>query len=297
VALPVRFGLYLTQARKSWPRILDDFLLAEELGFDTAWLHDHLIDPEGEGVRSFHEAWTLLSAIAARTSRIRLGILVTSNTFRHPALLAKEAVVVDHVSDGRLTLGLGAGWNEEEHRRYGLPFPASAERVDRLEEAVQVLRLLMSQPRTTFSGRYYELNDAPLEPAPIQRPGIPILIAAHRPRMLGIAARYADQWDTFASQPGTSTDGVGDDIAQRVYRFNAACIDVGRDPSLVRRSTSPLANVFESASAFEGFARRHRSLGFTDFLLDPPAPEDLGRMRTIAARTVPALRAEFDAGP
>ena len=292
---PVRFGLFMTQAGKSWDRILGEFQLAEELGFDTAWLHDHLIDPvEGES-RSFHEAWTLLAAIAARTSRIRLGILVTSNTFRNPALLAKEAVVVDHVSGGRLILGLGAGWNEEEHRRYGFDFPSAAERVDRLEESVQILHSLMSQPRTTFEGRHYRLVDAPLEPGPIQRPRIPILIAAHRPRMLRIAARYADQWDTFASLKGTSTNGVDDDITERMRRFNAACEELGRDPATIRRSTSPVANVFDSEATFVDFARLHRALGFTDFLVDPPPPERRELMRTIAKWTIPALRVELDA--
>lgn len=291
----VRFGLFMTQAGKSWDRILGEFQQAEELGFDTVWLHDHLIDPVAGESRSFHEAWTLLAALAARTSRIRLGILVTSNTFRHPALLAKEAVVVDHVSAGRLILGLGAGWNEEENRRYGFEFPPAAERVDRLEEAVQILHSLMSTPRTTFEGRHYRLLDAPLEPGPVQQPRIPILIAAHRPRMLRIAARYADQWDTFASLPGTSTDGIGDDLAERIRRFYAACVEVGRDPASVRRSTSPVANVLESESTFIEFVRRHHGLGFTDFLMDPPQGGRVSSMRDIAKRTMPMLREELDA--
>jgi F420-dependent oxidoreductase-like protein len=295
MSLPVRFGLYMTQAKKTWDQILAEFQEAEDLGFDTAWLHDHLIDPVESPDRSFHEAWTLLAAIAARTSRIRLGILVTSNTFRHPALLAKEAVVVDHVSAGRLILGLGAGWNEDEHRRYGFDFPSAAERVDRLEEAVQILHSLMTQTRTTFEGHYYRLVDAPLEPGPIQRPRIPILIAAHRPRMLRIAARYADQWDTFASQSGTSTDGVADDIFERMRGFDEACVEVGRDPAEIRRSTSPAKNVFDSEATFVEFARRHRALGFTDFLADPPPAERLDLMGRIARQRIPELRAELDA--
>jgi alkanesulfonate monooxygenase SsuD/methylene tetrahydromethanopterin reductase-like flavin-dependent oxidoreductase (luciferase family) len=247
---------------------------------------------EGARVRPFHEAWTLLSAIAARTSRIRLGILVTSNTFRHPALLAKEAVTVDHVSGGRLILGIGAGWNEDEHRRYGIDFPPAAERVDRFEEGVQILHLLMSQDRTTFDGRFYRLVDAPLEPKPVQKPRIPILIAAHRPRMLRIAARYADQWDTYPSIPGTSTQGVTDDLADRMRQFDSACEATGRDPSEIRRSTSPEGNVFGSPEIFVDFVRRHHALGFTDFLADPPRG-GLGALRTIALETIPALRADL----
>ena len=208
-----RFGLFLSQANKSWSQTLDDFQMAEELGFDHAWLVDHLVDTDGPPENGCLEGWTLLSAIAARTSRIRIGILVSSNTFRHPALLLKEAVTVDHVSDGRLILGIGTGWNVDEHRRYGIDLPEPAERVDRFEEAIQLISALMGQERTTFEGRFYRSDDARLRPPPIQRPRIPILIAAHRPRMLRIAARYADQWDSFAAMPGTATDGVETELA------------------------------------------------------------------------------------
>ena len=194
---PIRFGLFMSQAGRSWEEILDGFLLAEELGFDHGWLVDHLVDTDlGPGVACL-EAWTLLAAIAARTSRIRIGVLVTSNTFRHPALLLKEAVTVDHISHGRLILGLGSGWNVDEHRRYGIPLQPPAERVSRLEEAVELIDLLQRQERTTYAGHFYQTEDAPLDPGPIQQPGIPLLIAAHRPRMLRLAARFADQWDTF----------------------------------------------------------------------------------------------------
>src|SRR6478736_4009325 len=122
-----RFGLFMSQAGRSWDEIVEGFLLAESLGFDHGWLVDHLVDTDhGPGV-PIHEAWTLLAAVAVRTSRIRLGVLVTSNTFRHPAILLKSAVTVDHLSGGRLVLGMGAGWHADEHRRYGIELPAPAE--------------------------------------------------------------------------------------------------------------------------------------------------------------------------
>jgi len=121
--------------------------MAEELGSNHAWLVDHLVDTDGPPENGCLEGWTLLAAIAARTTRIRLGVLVSSNTFRHPAFLLKEAVTVDHISDGRLILGIGTGWNEDEHRRYGIDLPVPRERVDRFEEAIQVISLLMSQER------------------------------------------------------------------------------------------------------------------------------------------------------
>ena len=129
--------------------------MAEELGFDHAWLVDHLVDTDGPPENGCLEGWTLLSAIAAKTARIRIGILVSSNTFRHPALLLKEAVTVDHVSNGRLILGIGTGWNVDEHQRYGIDLPAPVERVDRFEEAIRLISALMSQERTTFAGRFY----------------------------------------------------------------------------------------------------------------------------------------------
>jgi alkanesulfonate monooxygenase SsuD/methylene tetrahydromethanopterin reductase-like flavin-dependent oxidoreductase (luciferase family) len=288
---PLRFGLFLSQASLTWPQVLDDFVAAEALGFDHAWLVDHLIDTDGTPEDGCLESWTLLAAIAARTQSIRLGVLVTSNTFRNPALLLKEAVTVDHISRGRLTLGIGTGWNADEHRRYGFDLPAPAERVDRFEEAVQLISLLMSQERTTFDGRYYRLDDAHLEPRPVQQPRIPILIAAHRPRMLRIAARYADQWDTFAAIPGASTDGVEAEIADQIAGLDAACREVGRDPAEIRRSTWVTAEALRSTDAYLDFVRRHHRLGFTDFSTVRPAPGDEPVLRTIATEIIPELRA------
>ena len=148
--LEPRFGVFMSQANKPWSQVLDEFVRAEELGFDTAWLVDHLLDTDGPPEHPCLEAWTLLAAIAAHTSRIRIGVLVTSSTFRHPAILAKQAVTVDHVSGGRLTLGMGTGWHEGEHRRYGIDLPPAVERVDRLAEAVELVVRLMTEPRVTF---------------------------------------------------------------------------------------------------------------------------------------------------
>ena len=287
----LRFGMFLSQASRSWDEILADFLQAEELGFDHAWLVDHLVDTDGAPEDGCLEGWTLLAAIAARTSRIRLGVLVSSNTFRNPALLLKEAVTVDHISGGRLVLGIGTGWHEDEHRRYGFDLPPAPERVDRFEEAVQLISLLMSQDRTTFDGRYYRLEDAHLEPRPVQQPRIPILIAAHRPRMLRIAARYADQWDTFAAIPGTATDGVEDEIADRIAALDAACAAIGRDPAEIRRSTWATSEALRSTDAYLDYVRRHRRLGFTDFATVRPDPGDAEVLRRVATEIIPELRA------
>lgn len=290
---PIRFGLFMSQAGRSWDEILDGFRLAEELGFDHGWLVDHLVDTDlGPGVPCL-EAWTLLAAIAARTSRIRIGVLVTSNTFRHPALLLKEAVTVDHVSGGRLILGLGSGWNVDEHRRYGIPLQPPAERVDRLEEAVELIDLLQRQDRTTYAGRFYQVEDAPLDPRPIQQPRIPLLIAAHRPRMLRLAARFADQWDTFPTIPGAATDGVTLSVARQAEILETACNELGRDPHTIRRSTwAEASDVLTSPAAFEAFVETYRRLGFTDFsaVLPPPGQRDV--LGQVARHVIPGLRAE-----
>lgn len=286
-----RFGLFMSQANKPWTQVLDEFVMAEALGFDHAWLVDHLVDTDGPAENGCLEGWTLLAAIAARTSRIRLGVLVSSNTFRHPALLLKEAVTVDHISNGRLILGIGTGWNEDEHRRYGIDLPEPKERVDRFEEAIRIISQLMSQERTTFAGRFYRLEDARLQPPPIQRPRIPILIAAHRPRMLRIAARYADQWDTFAAIPGTATDGVEAELAERIGQLDDACRDIGRDPAEIRRSTWATSEVLRSVDRYLEFVGRHLRMGFTDFTTVLPAPGDEGVLRSVAEEVIPALRA------
>ena len=290
--LEPRFGLFMSQANKPWSQVLDEFIMAEELGFDTAWLVDHLLDTDGPPEHPCLEAWTLLAAIAARTSRIRIGVLVTSNTFRHPAILAKEAVTVDHISGGRLILGMGTGWHGEEHRRYGIEMPPAVERVDRLEEAVELVVRLMTEPRVTFEGRHYRTDDAVFEPRPVQQPRIPLLIAAHRPRMIRIAARWADQWDTFPELAGAATDGVTTSVEERMAAFEAACAVAGRDPGTVRRSTWALPAAVASEAAYEAFARRQLELGFTDVSV-VPLGVPVERLRRIAETVVPVLRAEF----
>ena len=295
MSLEPRFGLFMSQANKPWSQVHDEFALADELGFDHAWLVDHLVDTDGPPEHGCLEAWTLLGALAAGTRRIRLGVLVSSNTFRSPSLLAKEAVTVDHVSGGRLILGIGTGWHADEHRRYGFDLPEPVERVDRLEEAVQILVRLQEEPRVTFHGAHYRVDDAVFEPRPVQRPRIPLLIAAHRPRMIRLAARYADQWDTFPELPGAATEGVTTTLEERVAQFEAGCTAAGRDPGSVRRSVWAPPVAVASQAAYLDFARRHLAMGFTDVSV-VPAGVPAERLRDIARNVLPVLRAEFAPG-
>lgn len=285
-----RFGLFLGQAGSSWSQIVERFGRAEELGFDQAFLVDHLQPTDGSDDGPVLEAWSLLAALATTTSRIRIGALVTSSTFRHPAVLAKQAVTVDHISGGRLILGLGTGWHEPEHRHYGVPFLNAGERVSRLAEAVEMIDSLMRQERTTFHGRQFTLEDAPFEPRPLQRPRVPFLIAAHRPRTISIAARFADTWDTFPATDGTATEGNEEGVPRQVDRFERLCREAGRDPALVRRSTWTGGQAMADPRTYRAFVEDHARLGFTDFTTGLPGPADSGTVRIIAADLIPDLR-------
>ena len=192
---PLTFGVVIAQHQYTWPELVSQWKLAEELGFDSIWLFDHFMalyaDPDGPCL----ETSTLLAALAQETSRAKIGVLVYGNTHRHPAVLAKEIVTVDHVSNGRAILGIGAGWNEREHRAYGIPFPSAGDRVEMLDEALQIMESLFTNTRTTFHGAHYDLEDAPFAPKPVQEK-LPVLIGGKRPRMLKVIARHADLWDT-----------------------------------------------------------------------------------------------------
>jgi F420-dependent oxidoreductase-like protein len=170
------------------------------------------------------EAWQVLSAWAATTERVRIGTLCTGVTFRHPGVLARMVATLDHVSGGRAMLGIGAGWHEGEHASFGLPLGGARERLDRLEEAIQVIRSLLEQPRTTFHGRHYQVTVALGEPRPVQR-HVPLLVGGGgEKRTMRIAARYADMWHGW---------GTPDVIAHKVEVLRTHCTDVGRDPEAV----------------------------------------------------------------
>lgn len=196
----MKFGLDVSQHQLRWDDVLARTRLAEEAGFDGAWVFDHFKPLYGDPNGPCLEAWTLLAALAAATKRIRLGTLVTGITYRPPSVLATEAVTVDHVSNGRLELALGAAWNAEEHHALGLGWPAPSERIDRLEEAVTVINLLMTEDDATFEGRYYRLAGASYRPRPVQQPRPPLWIGGGgEQRMLPLVARRADVWHGFGS--------------------------------------------------------------------------------------------------
>jgi len=197
---PIRFGIQTGQQFASWDEIVRIWQRAEALGYDTAWTYDHFVAVMMDPFDPCLEAWSCLAALAVQTRRIRIGALVTGNTYRHPAILAKIATTVDLISGGRLEFGIGAGWYEPEHLMFGLPFGSARERCERLDEALSVMRALWGEAQPSFAGRHYQLSAAIAEPKPVQRPHPPITIAgAGEKRMLPIVARHADAWSSFGS--------------------------------------------------------------------------------------------------
>ena len=229
----MRFSIW-PYAGQPWDAVCEIAAHCEQTGWDAVYFADHFM-PNSEGRDPLDgdvlECWSALAGLAAVIPRVRLASLVTSVTYRHPAVLANIAATVDQVSNGRLTLGVGAGWQENEHAVYGLPLGTVRERMDRFDEAVQVLRSLLRAPRTTFSGHYYQLHDAPCQPAPVQHP-LPLLIGGGgEKRTIPLAARYADQWNAWATP---------ELLARKVAVLRAHCDQVGRDPSEIRVSTQAL---------------------------------------------------------
>jgi F420-dependent oxidoreductase-like protein len=279
------FGIHTIQTW-TWPELRDRWQWFEELGFDSLWLPDHFFPTAGRDKPMF-EAWTLLAGLALVTKRARIGILVSSNTFRHPALLAKQAVTVDHLSDGRLELGLGAGWFVEEHEVFGLDFPEPRELVDRYTEAIALVDRYLTHDQSSFEGAHYRLDGAYNRPAPVQRPRPPLVMGAHGPRMLRLVARYADTWNSFAPP---------DELRRRNDQLTAYCVEIGRDPRSLKRSMfygvnqSREEDPWASVDAFEDYIGRYTEAGMQEFILQPPASERLPMVERIATDVLPKLR-------
>jgi alkanesulfonate monooxygenase SsuD/methylene tetrahydromethanopterin reductase-like flavin-dependent oxidoreductase (luciferase family) len=285
MARALRFGI-LTDQNLPWPVLVERWQLFERLGFDSAWDGDHFNQPS-RPTGPYYEGWTLLAGLAARTSRIRVGVLVSCNNFRHPGLLAQEAVTVDHIAGGRLELGLGAGWFVPEHERMGIPFPPPAELVGRFQEAVEIVDSLLRHETTTYAGRYYRLREAYVRPGPLQRPRPPLTIAAHKPRMLALTARFADRWNSY---------GTVDEMRARNELLDEQCARLGRDPDGLSRSlygwaTLMPADPWDSAQAFHDMVGAYRAVGINEFLIDQPRAEQLGVLERVAGDLLPALRA------
>jgi alkanesulfonate monooxygenase SsuD/methylene tetrahydromethanopterin reductase-like flavin-dependent oxidoreductase (luciferase family) len=226
----MRFGLDIAQQRMPWAELASRATFADALGFDGIWGFDHFQPMYGEGPGECFEGNTTLAAWTGITSRVRLGLLIAGMTYRHPSVYAAEAITIDHASGGRLELAYGAAWFEAEHRALGIPFPALRDRIDAYEEAVQIVRGLLTTDDFSFEGRHFRVEHATLLPRPVQQPHPPIWIGAGgEKRMMPIAARYADVWHSWGSP---------ESMAEKSARMTAHAEAAGRDPSELLRASS-----------------------------------------------------------
>lgn len=308
----IRFGVQVAPQNTTWTELSDAWKLVDSLGYDTAWVFDHffpiLSDPSGP----CFEGWVSLTALAVQTSRVQTGVLVTGNTYRHPAVLAKMGATLDHATGGRLIMGIGGAWFEQEHNAYGIPFYTTAERIRRVDEAAEIIKRLWSEKQVTFEGRYYQLKDAYCEPKPLQEPRPPIMIGgAGEKMMLRVVAKHADQWNTFGSP---------EVFRHKIEVLKEHCSEVGRRFDDIEVSWAGACMVTDSreekdallerfASAFgltpEQYAKgalvgsaaevrdqvaKYIDAGVTHFIPIANAPFNTDSIRRFAEEVIPAFR-------
>jgi alkanesulfonate monooxygenase SsuD/methylene tetrahydromethanopterin reductase-like flavin-dependent oxidoreductase (luciferase family) len=255
----IRVGVQLPEVEyvARWTEYAAMAHAAEQSGFDSIWLGDHLLyRDDGRPERAPWDAWTLLAALAAVTERVKLGPLVACASFHAPGLLARMAAAIAEVSGGRFVLGLGAGWNETEYRAFGLPYD---HRVSRFEESLEIVRRLLAGERVTFAGRFWQAEDAVILPPPPDR--IPLMIGSNGERMLAASLPYVERWNTWYEWYGNTVDG----FAELNVRISAAAQRAGRDPVEIERSACVLVELDS-----EAVQRPHSDEGVT-----PVAPDDL----------------------
>ncbi|HUA96345.1 MAG TPA: LLM class flavin-dependent oxidoreductase [Acidimicrobiales bacterium] len=235
----MRFGLDIAQQRMPWDELVSRVQFAEELGFDGAWGFDHFQPMYGEGPGETFEGVTTLAALSGVTSRIRLGLLVTGVTYRHPSVLAAQALTVDHASHGRLELALGAAWFDKEHTELGIPFPSTGARFDLLEDALEIVTRLFTGEVVSYEGRQVSLEGAQMRPLPVQRPHPPIWIGGTGPRRtLPLVARYADVWHSW---------GTPNSLREPNARIDQLAAEAGRNPASIMRASSLSLDDLETA--------------------------------------------------
>ena len=236
-----------------WPQPTQSFTVMKQLGqhieqtgWDGLWLADHFMPDADDTNQPWPEAWTTLAALATCVPRVRIGTLVAGNTYRHPAVLAKMAATVDHISEGRVVLGIGSGWQENEHQKYGIPFYSVPERLKRLDEACQVIKGLFNSQSVDFDGEYYQLEGAPLVPKPFQE-NLPLLIGGGGEKVtLKITAKYADEWNVW---------GTVDTLTHKMKILDQHCETVGRNPADIKRTAVALLFLSDDAAFIEGIRK------------------------------------------
>jgi len=276
---PISFGIQTPQQNTTWSEMLSLWQEADSLGYDTAWVFDHFLPIFSDPTGPCMEAWTALAALAMSTHNVRVGAMVTGNTYRHPAVVAKMATTVDIISGGRLILGIGAGWFELEHQQYGIPFHTIGGRLQRLDESLEMIKLLWTQDRSTFSGRHYKLENASFNPKPLQKPHPPILVGATGENIaLGIVAKHAQMWNSF---------GTPEVFRNKIVRLTDHCERIGRDPATIEKSVL-LTRVFPLNDARRQ-VDEYVAAGVTHLIFSVYAA-DRDSVRRFAKEIMPAYR-------
>jgi probable F420-dependent oxidoreductase len=267
----VKFSLW-PQNNRAPLDLLEEVRTADDSGWYGVWLADHYMPNTGDATPArgdAYECWALLPALAAVTKRVRVGTLVSPTSVHHPALLAKRASTIDRLSGGRMVLGLGAGWQINEHHAYGIELEPPGKRVSRFEEAIKIVRSMLSEDSTTFHGACYDITDAPCDPKPVQSP-LPLLVGTRSPRMLRITARHANEWNTW---------GTPEQAAVHRAALIETCEKAGRDPATMWTSANAFVDLGGSEpppgrAALVGSAQQlidqfgqYAELGFDEFIL------------------------------
>jgi F420-dependent oxidoreductase-like protein len=270
--------LDVSQHQLEWAEILRRARFAEDAGFEGVWVFDHFKPLYGSPTGPCFEGWTLLAALAAETERVRLGTLVTGVTYRHPSVLTAEAVTIDHVSGGRVEFAIGAAWFDGEHRELGIDFPRNSERARRLEEAVELYKLLTTTDGADYDGKYYKLSGASYNPKPVQQPHPPVWIGASGEQlMLPIVGRQADVWHAFGSVDALERKSkIVDEHAERV----------GRDPKEIVRATG--LSLSEPWDQVRATVDSLRAAGFSYLTVSYPS-EGQARLEEFVTDVMPEL--------
>ncbi len=295
---PLRFGI-ITLNNIPWPRLVEDWKLIESLGFDSAWIGDHFVNPHSIN-DNWLDGWTLLAALATHTRTIRIGTLVTNIIYRNPAIIARQALTIDTISKGRLEIGIGAtSKGDPSHRMTGVEVWENDERIGRFGEIIEIVDRMLSNPITSYRGKYYTVTDALMHPAPVQKPRPPLVIASIGETTLKLVARYADTWNTYAGW-NLSPEKTLDFLHQRNQLLDEYCVAVGRDPNDIRRSLLvglTQDKPFASLDAFHDFIGRMREARMTEFifyldLFGGSADKFLDRkvLEQIATQAIPAIQ-------
>lgn len=287
----------MTVQNLPWEKEVERWKLIESLGFDSVWLADHFTDPVFHTGHWF-ESWTLLASLAVVTERIRIGTLVSSMPLRRPAVLARQALTIDHISNGRLELGLGTGGSRDPvHNMLGIEDWVGSERVERFKDQIEVIDRLLRHDVSSYNGKFYKLNEATMNPETIQKPRPPLVIAAMGKSMLKIAAKYADTWNSFGSEDWrTPAEKILENTKKRVELMEKYCDEIGRNPETLRRSLLFYSRhgrtILDSEENFRNVINQYKEIGINEFIIYYPFfdSKQIENIKLIANDVIPDLR-------